>query len=164
MQYLTDQVSKSFSSFLLSVLNILSKPCKKLCIIPKCRLKINLMRDVWRACNLTWFSPCLTGPVDYLFASRHKGLRFKSPGEDFCETEILLLAMSRYRCTLCAYFWSASTYAMRIANIFSCTHLIVIIRRLQYIHIRCKINHIYYCMYIYKQKAFLEKTVGTGYK
>jgi hypothetical protein len=33
-----------------------------------------------RACNLTWFSPCLTGPVDYLFASRHKGHRFKSPG------------------------------------------------------------------------------------
>ncbi len=35
---------------------------------------------MWRACNLTWFSPFLTGPVDYLFASRHKGLRFKSPG------------------------------------------------------------------------------------
>jgi hypothetical protein len=33
-----------------------------------------------RACNLTSFSPCLTGPVDYLFASRHKGPRFKSPG------------------------------------------------------------------------------------
>jgi hypothetical protein len=37
-------------------------------------------RALWRACNLTWFSPCLTGPVDYLFASRHKGHRFKSPG------------------------------------------------------------------------------------
>ncbi len=35
---------------------------------------------LWRACNLTWFSPCLTGLVDYLFASRHKGHRFKSPG------------------------------------------------------------------------------------
>ncbi len=35
---------------------------------------------LWRACNLTWFSPCLTGPVDYLFASCHKGLRFISPG------------------------------------------------------------------------------------
>jgi hypothetical protein len=33
-----------------------------------------------RACNLTSFSLCLTGPVDYLFASRHKGLSFKSPG------------------------------------------------------------------------------------
>ncbi len=31
---------------------------------------------LWRACNLTSFSPCLTGPVDYLFASRHKGPRF----------------------------------------------------------------------------------------
>ncbi len=35
---------------------------------------------LWRACNLTSFSPCITGPVDYLFASRHKGPRFKSPG------------------------------------------------------------------------------------
>jgi hypothetical protein len=35
---------------------------------------------LWRACNLTSVSPCLTGPVDYLFASCHKGLRFKSPG------------------------------------------------------------------------------------
>ncbi len=34
---------------------------------------------LWRACNLTSFSPCLTGPVDYPFASRHKGLGFKSP-------------------------------------------------------------------------------------
>ncbi len=35
---------------------------------------------LWRACNLTSFSPCLTGPVDYPFASRHEGLGFKSPG------------------------------------------------------------------------------------
>ncbi len=35
---------------------------------------------LWRACNLTLFSPCLTGPVDYLFASRHDGPGFKSPG------------------------------------------------------------------------------------
>jgi hypothetical protein len=34
---------------------------------------------MWRACNLTSFSPCLTGPVDYPFASYHKGPRFKSP-------------------------------------------------------------------------------------
>jgi hypothetical protein len=32
-----------------------------------------------RACNLTSFSPCLTGPVEYLFASCHKGPGFKSP-------------------------------------------------------------------------------------
>jgi hypothetical protein len=48
-------------------------------------------------CNLTSFAPCLTGPVDYRFASRHKGPRFKSPGGYLCETGILLLAMSRYR-------------------------------------------------------------------
>ncbi len=34
--------------------------------------------------------------MDYLFASRHKGHRFKSPGGDLCETGILLLALSRY--------------------------------------------------------------------
>jgi hypothetical protein len=48
---------------------------------------------LWRACNLTSFSPC---PVVYLFASRHKGPRFKSPGGYLCETGILLLALSRY--------------------------------------------------------------------
>ncbi len=35
---------------------------------------------LWRACNLTSFSPCLTGPVDYPFASCHKGPGFKTPG------------------------------------------------------------------------------------
>jgi hypothetical protein len=35
---------------------------------------------LWRACNLTSFSPCLTGPMDYPFASRHKGPGFKTPG------------------------------------------------------------------------------------
>jgi hypothetical protein len=54
------------------------------------------MLALWRACNLTSFSPCLTGPVDYLFASSHKGLRFKSPGGYLCETGILLLALSFY--------------------------------------------------------------------
>ncbi len=51
---------------------------------------------LWRACNLTSFSPCLTGPVDFLFASRHRGSRFKFPGGYLCETGILLLALSRY--------------------------------------------------------------------
>jgi hypothetical protein len=51
---------------------------------------------LWRACNLTSFTPCLTGPVDYVFASCHKGLRFKSPGGYLCETWILLLAMACY--------------------------------------------------------------------
>ncbi len=58
-----------------------------------CSLGLNaVMSHLWRACNLTSFSPCLTGPVDYPFASRHKGPRFKSPWE----TGILLLALSRY--------------------------------------------------------------------
>jgi hypothetical protein len=55
-----------------------------------------LNKRLWRSCNLTSFSPCLTGPVDYLFASRYKGPRFKSPGGYLCESGILLLAMSRY--------------------------------------------------------------------
>ncbi len=33
---------------------------------------------LWRACNLTPFSPCLTGPVDYPFL-RYEGPGFKSP-------------------------------------------------------------------------------------
>jgi hypothetical protein len=49
---------------------------------------------LWRACNLTSFSPCLTSPVDYLFASHHKGPRFKSQGRYLYETRILLLALS----------------------------------------------------------------------
>jgi hypothetical protein len=51
---------------------------------------------LWRACHLTWFLPCLTGPVDYPLASRHKGPGFKSPGGYLCETGILLLALSLY--------------------------------------------------------------------
>ncbi len=51
---------------------------------------------LWRACNLTSFSPCLTGPVDYPFASCHKRPGFKSPGGYLCETGIPLLALSCY--------------------------------------------------------------------
>ncbi len=40
---------------------------------------ISKITIVWRACNLTAFTPCLTGPVDYPFASHHKGPRFKNP-------------------------------------------------------------------------------------
>ncbi len=50
-----------------------------------------------RAFNLTSFSPCLTSPVDYPFASHHKGPGFKSPGGYFRETRILLLALSLYK-------------------------------------------------------------------
>jgi hypothetical protein len=68
-----------------------------LSILPSLRVQ-NLTQNtnLWRACNLTPFSPCLTGPVDYLFASHHKGLRFKYPGGYLCETGILLLALSCY--------------------------------------------------------------------
>jgi hypothetical protein len=62
----------------------------------ECPLLESLMQGVWRSCNLTSFSPCLTGPVDYLFASRHKGPGFKSLGGYLCETRILLLALSHY--------------------------------------------------------------------
>jgi hypothetical protein len=65
---------------------------------------------LWRACNLTWFSPCFTGPVDYLFASHHKGPRFKSPGGDLCETGILLLALSRYNITIVKWSQYNSLY------------------------------------------------------
>ncbi len=58
---------------------------------------------LWRACNLTSFSPCLTGPVDYPFASRHKGPGFKSPGGYLCETRIFLLVLS-YFSTLVFFF------------------------------------------------------------
>jgi hypothetical protein len=39
-----------------------------------------LITRMWRACNLTAFTPCLTGLVDHLFASRHEGPGFKTPG------------------------------------------------------------------------------------
>ncbi len=45
--------------------------------------------SLWRSCNLTAFTHCLTGPVVHLFASRHEG-------GYLCKTGILLLALSRY--------------------------------------------------------------------
>jgi hypothetical protein len=63
---------------------------------------------LWKACNLTSFSPCLTGPVDYLFASRHKGPRFKSHGGYLCETGILMLALSRYNFMVADTVWEQS--------------------------------------------------------
>jgi hypothetical protein len=59
-------------------------------------LKNTLFIMLWRACNLTSFSPCLTGPVYYQFASCHNGPGFKSPGGYLCKTRILLLALSCY--------------------------------------------------------------------
>jgi hypothetical protein len=65
---------------------------------------------MWRARNLTAFALCLTGPVDYPFASHHEGPRFKSPGGYLCETGILLLALSSYICDPnvidhCGFVW-----------------------------------------------------------
>jgi hypothetical protein len=51
--------------------------------------------DLWRVCNLTVFTPCLTGPVDYPFASHHEDLG-SIPRGYLCETKILLLALSHY--------------------------------------------------------------------
>ncbi len=50
---------------------------------------------LWRVCNLTSFSPCLTGPVDYPFASRHKGPGFKTPGGPYVKLGFSL-ALSHY--------------------------------------------------------------------
>jgi hypothetical protein len=52
---------------------------------------------MWTAYNLTAFTPCLTGPVDYPFASRHEGPGFNTQGGYLCETGILLLALPRYK-------------------------------------------------------------------
>ncbi len=69
---------------------------------------------LWRACNLTSFSPCLTGPVDYPFASHHKGPGFKSPKGYLCETGILLLALSRYSTVLSSWKRLAMNYARHL--------------------------------------------------
>ncbi len=64
---------------------------------------------LWRACNLTAFTSCLTGPVDYPFASRLEGPRFNPQGGYLCETEILLLALSAT--TLCIKVkWASNMY------------------------------------------------------
>ncbi len=52
-----------------------------------------------RACNLTAFIHSSTGPVVPPFASHHEGPEFNPQGRYLCETEILLLAFSRYTFT-----------------------------------------------------------------
>ncbi len=44
---------------------------------------------LWRTCNLTAFTACLTGPVDYPFASRHEGPRFNPQGGTYVKPETL---------------------------------------------------------------------------
>ncbi len=73
----------------------------------ECPLLESLIQGVCRSCNLTSFSPCLTGPVDYPIASRHKGPGFKSPGGYLCETRILLFVSSHYRC-----IWSIIVFSL----------------------------------------------------
>jgi hypothetical protein len=59
-------------------------------------IMIEFFYQVVRACNISPFSPCLTGPMDYPFASCHKGPGFKSPGGYLRKTGIPLLALSCY--------------------------------------------------------------------
>jgi hypothetical protein len=64
----------------------------------KISVRINLLiLNLRRPCNLTPFSPCPIGLVDYLFASRHKKPGLKSPRGYLCRTGILVIAMSRYK-------------------------------------------------------------------
>jgi hypothetical protein len=51
---------------------------------------------LWRACDLTSFSPYLTGPVDQPVCFLSQGTWVQIPWGDLCETWILLLASSRY--------------------------------------------------------------------
>jgi hypothetical protein len=52
------------------------------------------MYTLWRACDLTAFIH--RGPVGHTFASCHEGPGFNPQGGYFCETGILLLALSSY--------------------------------------------------------------------
>ncbi len=74
---------------------------------------------VSRACNLTSFSPCLTGPVDYPFSSCHKGPGFKTPGGTYVKPGILLLALSRYKGLSCSLISIPKTADF---SAFPCTH------------------------------------------
>jgi hypothetical protein len=51
---------------------------------------------LWTACNLTSFSQCLTGPVDYPFASHHEGPGFNSQGGTYVKPGFILLGLSCY--------------------------------------------------------------------
>jgi hypothetical protein len=70
-----------------------------------------------RACNLTAFTPCLTGPVDYPFTSCHKGPGFKSPGGYLCETGILLLALFHHTSLLSNTYSSAKGCPTKVIHI-----------------------------------------------
>ncbi len=46
---------------------------------------------MWRACNLTAFTTCLTGPVDYQFASCPEGPGFNLQGVTRCDWSLWLV-------------------------------------------------------------------------
>jgi hypothetical protein len=57
-----------------------------------------------------------------LFASRHNGHRFKSPGGDLCETGVLLLALSRYNIEKSRWRFSVCTPNIRHPRKYSFLH------------------------------------------
>ncbi len=67
---------------------------QSVCSVQNCKVS--------RTCNLTSFSPCLTGPGDYPFASHHKGPRFYTLGGTYVKLGVLLLTLSRYKGHLCS--------------------------------------------------------------
>ncbi len=82
---------------------------------------------LWRACNLTSFSPCLTGPLDYLFASRHKGPVFKTSGVLLWDRDspvsVVSLQCPSWRCWMdlrhlcCLYNFESSLYSAYTTNL-----------------------------------------------
>jgi hypothetical protein len=48
---------------------------------------IDLSMGLWRACNLTEFVHSSTGPVVYLFASRHEGPGFNPQGGTYVKPD-----------------------------------------------------------------------------
>ncbi len=102
---LKGQLYKILSSDFFHHLNLISYPkifSDSVLILPNYsnskfdRLLYTYYRGMWKACNLTAFIPCLTGPVDHPFASRHERPGFNTRGY-LCDTGILLLALSRYK-------------------------------------------------------------------
>ncbi len=60
---------------------------------------------LWRACNLTAFTPCLTGPVNYPFVSHHEGPWFNPQGGTYLKP-----GFSCYCCLATLYqFFDAET-------------------------------------------------------